>query len=112
VTIVQNSWNLQRIKWQQLKRRFSTVQDAHGLAPGGKVNTTSVQPMRNIDHGFFNEFSNLPGIENIDQSVKLMYAANPDAIQLTMGQAHYLQFYLLLLIFSQNNYSVDYGTKK
>ncbi len=44
-----------------------------------------------VDHGFFNESAFLQGIENLAESVKVLVAAAPDAIQLTIGQAHYLQ---------------------
>jgi fructose-bisphosphate aldolase, class I len=44
-----------------------------------------------VDHGFFNEPAFLQGIENLAESVKVLVAAAPDAIQLTIGQAHYLQ---------------------
>src|SRR5213078_4541292 len=44
-----------------------------------------------IDHGFFNERGFLQGIENLEKSVKTLVTAAPDAIQLTIGQAHYLQ---------------------
>lgn len=44
-----------------------------------------------VDHGFFNERAFLQGIENLENSVKTLAAAAPDAIQLTVGQAHYLQ---------------------
>lgn len=44
-----------------------------------------------IDHGFFNEHGFLAGIENIDQAVATVVGAGPDAIQLTVGQAHALQ---------------------
>ncbi len=44
-----------------------------------------------IDHGFFSEFSFLSGIENIAKSVKVLIDADPDAIQLTVGQARHLQ---------------------
>lgn len=44
-----------------------------------------------IDHGFFCESSFLPGIEDIAKSVKILIDADPDAIQLTVGQAHHLQ---------------------
>lgn len=44
-----------------------------------------------VDHGFFNERGFLQGIENLEQAVKTIVAAAPDAIQLTVGQAHYLQ---------------------
>ncbi len=44
-----------------------------------------------IDHGFFNEFGFLKGIENVEKAVKVLVEAAPDAIQLTVGQAHYLQ---------------------
>lgn len=44
-----------------------------------------------IDHGFFNEFSFLKGIESIQKAVNVLVDAGPDAIQLTVGQAHYLQ---------------------
>ncbi|WP_276373752.1 aldolase [Chryseolinea sp. H1M3-3] len=44
-----------------------------------------------IDHGFFGESSFLQGIENIEEAIDIVVAANPDAIQLTVGQAHYLQ---------------------
>ncbi len=33
-----------------------------------------------IDHGFFNEYTFLQGIENIESSVKTLIDANPDAI--------------------------------
>ena len=44
-----------------------------------------------IDHGFFNERGFLAGIENLDQAVRTVVTAAPDAVQLTVGQAHYLQ---------------------
>ena len=44
-----------------------------------------------IDHGFFNEYGFLAGIENIEQAVATIASAGPDAIQLTVGQAQHLQ---------------------
>lgn len=44
-----------------------------------------------IDHGFFNEYSFLQGIESVKNAVDVLVGAAPDAIQLTVGQAHYLQ---------------------
>ena len=44
-----------------------------------------------IDHGFFNEGSFLAGIENIGRAIGTIVAANPDAIQLSPGQAPLLQ---------------------
>ncbi|WP_404423302.1 class I fructose-bisphosphate aldolase [Nibricoccus sp. IMCC34717] len=44
-----------------------------------------------IDHGFFNEASFLPGIEDMPRSVRTVAEAQPDAIQLTIGQAGHLQ---------------------
>jgi fructose-bisphosphate aldolase, class I len=44
-----------------------------------------------IDHGFFNEGTFLTGIEDIGKAVATLVAAAPDAIQLTVGQAHVLQ---------------------
>jgi class I fructose-bisphosphate aldolase len=44
-----------------------------------------------IDHGFFNEFGFLSGIENLNNAVTTLVAAAPDAIQLTIGQAPLLQ---------------------
>ncbi|PTX94633.1 aldolase [Opitutus sp. ER46] len=44
-----------------------------------------------IDHGFFDEVSFLSGIENIARAVEIVAAAGPDAIQLSVGQAHHLQ---------------------
>jgi DhnA family fructose-bisphosphate aldolase class Ia len=44
-----------------------------------------------VDHGFFNESAFLQGIENLGDAVKTLVEAAPDAIQLTIGQAHYLQ---------------------
>lgn len=44
-----------------------------------------------VDHGFFNELSVLAGIENLERAVATIVAAAPDAIQLTIGQAHLLQ---------------------
>lgn len=44
-----------------------------------------------IDHGFFNEVSFLGGIEDMKKAVRTVADANPDAIQLTIGQADLLQ---------------------
>jgi class I fructose-bisphosphate aldolase len=44
-----------------------------------------------IDHGFFNEYAFLQGIERMRSAVATIVAAGPDAIQLTIGQLHYLQ---------------------
>lgn len=40
-----------------------------------------------IDHGFFNEYSFLSGIENMKQAIDTVVQANPDCIQLSLGQA-------------------------
>ncbi|MBW7460884.1 aldolase, partial [Paenibacillus sepulcri] len=44
-----------------------------------------------IDHGFFNEFSFLSGIENMKQAIRTIVEASPDCIQLSTGQARLLQ---------------------
>ncbi|SDX73965.1 class I fructose-bisphosphate aldolase [Paenibacillus sp. CF384] len=44
-----------------------------------------------VDHGFFNEFSFLSGIENMKQAIETIVQANPDCIQLSIGQAKWLQ---------------------
>jgi class I fructose-bisphosphate aldolase len=44
-----------------------------------------------VDHGFFNEYVFLQGIENMQKAVDIIIEANPDAIQLTPGQLKYLQ---------------------
>lgn len=44
-----------------------------------------------IDHGFFNELSFLGSIENMEKAIHAIVAAQPDAIQLTVGQAEILQ---------------------
>ncbi len=44
-----------------------------------------------IDHGFFNEYSFLAGIEDLPAAVATVVAAAPDAIQLTVGQARHVQ---------------------
>lgn len=44
-----------------------------------------------IDHGFFNEYGFLSGIEDLGAAVKTVVDAGPDAIQLTLGQARHLQ---------------------
>ena len=44
-----------------------------------------------IDHGFFNEFSFLSGIENMKKAIETVVAAGPDCIQLSSGQARLLQ---------------------
>jgi fructose-bisphosphate aldolase, class I len=44
-----------------------------------------------IDHGFFNELTFLSGIEDMAGAIATIVAANPDAIQLTIGQAMTLQ---------------------
>lgn len=44
-----------------------------------------------IDHGFFNEYTFLAGIENMVQAIKTIVEAGPDCIQLSIGEAGYLQ---------------------
>jgi DhnA family fructose-bisphosphate aldolase class Ia len=44
-----------------------------------------------IDHGFFNEYGFLSGIEDIGKAIATLVEAAPDAIQLTVGQAPVLQ---------------------
>ena len=44
-----------------------------------------------MDHGFFNEGGFLKGIEDIEAAVQTLVEANPNAIQLTIGQAPILQ---------------------
>jgi len=44
-----------------------------------------------IDHGFFNEYNFLEGIENQEKAVAMIADAAPDAVQLTVGQARHLQ---------------------
>lgn len=44
-----------------------------------------------IDHGFFNEFSFLSGIENMKQAIETIVEAGPDCIQLSLGQSRLLQ---------------------
>ncbi len=44
-----------------------------------------------IDHGFFGEGAFLPGIEDIARAVDTVVSAAPDAVQLTIGNARYLQ---------------------
>ena len=44
-----------------------------------------------VDHGFFGERSFLTGIEDMDAVVRSLVAANPDAVQLTLGHARLLQ---------------------
>lgn len=44
-----------------------------------------------IDHGFFNEFGFLSGIEDMRKAINTIVEADPDAIQLSPGQARILQ---------------------
>jgi len=44
-----------------------------------------------IDHGFFNEYSFLAGIEDMKASIDTIVKANPDCIQLSLGQSRHLQ---------------------
>ncbi|MGX4585710.1 class I fructose-bisphosphate aldolase [Paenibacillus chitinolyticus] len=44
-----------------------------------------------IDHGFFNEFSFLSGIENMKHAIDTVIQANPDCVQLGVGQARQYQ---------------------
>jgi len=44
-----------------------------------------------VDHGFFGERSFLTDIEDMAAVVRTLVAANPDAVQLTVGQARLLQ---------------------
>lgn len=44
-----------------------------------------------VDHGFFGERSFITGIEDMQSVVDTLVEAGPDAVQLTLGQAKYLQ---------------------
>jgi DhnA family fructose-bisphosphate aldolase class Ia len=44
-----------------------------------------------VDHGFFNEYSFLASIENMEQAIATIVSAGPDCIQLSVGQAKHLQ---------------------
>jgi DhnA family fructose-bisphosphate aldolase class Ia len=44
-----------------------------------------------VDHGFFNEWAFLQGIENMSKVVETLATAQPDAIQLSIGMARHLQ---------------------
>src|SRR5579859_404688 len=55
------------------------------FAPDGKCFDVA------INHGFFNEVSFLGGIESMPAAIRTIVAAAPDAIQLSVGQAHHLQ---------------------
>lgn len=44
-----------------------------------------------VDHGFFNTPGFLTGIESMPKTIDTLVDANPDAIQLTIGQARHLQ---------------------
>src|SRR3954451_23292178 len=44
-----------------------------------------------VDHGFFGERSFLDSIENMNSVIATLVAANPDAIQLSVGLAPILQ---------------------
>lgn len=60
----------------RLKRMFSSAGKCFNVA---------------VDHGFFNEYQFLSGIENMEQAVATIVKANPDCIQLSVGQARMLQ---------------------
>jgi class I fructose-bisphosphate aldolase len=51
------------------------------LGPDGKCFDVA------IDHGIFGEHGFLAGIENMKLAVETIVATNPDAVQLSMGQA-------------------------
>lgn len=55
------------------------------FAPDGKCFDVAV------DHGFFGERAFLPGIEDMHHVIQVLVEANPDAIQLSIGQAPLLQ---------------------
>jgi fructose-bisphosphate aldolase, class I len=44
-----------------------------------------------VDHGFFDDFAFIAGIENMEKAIRTLVDAGPDAIQLTQGQANLLQ---------------------
>ncbi|MEM9481479.1 MAG: aldolase [Verrucomicrobiota bacterium] len=44
-----------------------------------------------VDHGFFNQPGFLTGIEHMPTAIEALVNAGPDAIQLTVGQADFLQ---------------------
>jgi len=63
----------------------STKARMHRLFKGGRCLDVA------IDHGVCNEPSFLDGLENMDSVVSKLVQANPDAIQMTYGQADILQ---------------------
>jgi fructose-bisphosphate aldolase, class I len=44
-----------------------------------------------IDHGIFNEYGFLAGLEDMEQTIPMLVDAGPDVIQMNMGQADILQ---------------------
>jgi DhnA family fructose-bisphosphate aldolase class Ia len=44
-----------------------------------------------IDHGFFNQYEFLSGIEDMEATVRTAVEVGPDAVQVAPGQAHLLQ---------------------
>jgi class I fructose-bisphosphate aldolase len=65
---------------------MSTQPRLHRLfAPDGKCFAVA------IDHGFFNEFSFLEGIESMPAAMRNIVEVSPDACLLSIGQAHHLQ---------------------
>lgn len=63
----------------------STARMNRMFSPAGKCFDVA------IDHGFFNEYSFLYGIENMKHAIETVVEANPDCIQLSTGQARLLQ---------------------
>ncbi len=63
-------------KWARMNRLFATDGKCFDVA---------------MDHGFFNERSFLTGIEDMERAIGVIVKANPDAVQLSPGQAPLLQ---------------------
>jgi fructose-bisphosphate aldolase, class I len=84
---VDGSMLLSSLSISRLKRKNMSIQPRLNrlFAPDGKCFDVAV------DHGFFGETSFLGGIEDMHHVVATLVEANPDAIQLSVGQAPILQ---------------------
>ncbi|MAS37706.1 MAG: aldolase [Anaerolineaceae bacterium] len=67
------------------------MRDSHKVRLNRLFNTSGKCLDVAIDHGVFNEYSFLDGLENVEKVVHQLVDAGPDAIQMNYGQSDVLQ---------------------
>lgn len=94
---VRKSWYVVLVYDNVINKHYVIVYNERGKSMAAKYRLNRMFSAQGkcfdvaIDHGFFNEFTFLAGIENMRKAIDTVVGAGPDCIQLSPGQARLLQ---------------------